>query len=386
MVILNITTLIPSPCSPRENNILLVTAQQHESRKDSIKHVFVRLLPYTPTILTRVSDKWKCYKKLAEAKGYSWDNRYIHVLALVSFKKDVWIRPFTNWLSYAIHKKRLMQLVLDNKVNIIHAHSIYTEGYLARRLSKDLNIPYVITTRGIQRFSLKPQARLNVLKAKSVISINNIHKSLADSILKNRKSHLMPHGIDDMFLLMNRKAGFSVPQIVTICRLLTMKNIERVFYALEKTKADFVYHIYGDGPDLLRLQDVLSGLSIKNKVKFMGFLPYENVPETLSNYDIFVMTSYPETLGRVYFEAMAVGLPVVGARNTGIDGYIQQGVSGYVVQHTDIDELHVVIDALLKDKILREEIGRRAKDMMVANYSWSSVIEKLHSIYKDIDS
>ena len=135
-------------------------------------------------------------------------------------------------------------------------------------------------------------------------------------------------------------------KIVSLCRLLKWKNIDKVFLALEQLDGDFIYDIYGEGPDQARLQNILSTLKIRDKVHFKGYLAYQEVPETLVRYDLFVLPSFREMFGRVYIEAMACGLPVIGAKNCGIDGYIENGVQGFLVNHQDVDEIAAAIRSL----------------------------------------
>src|SRR5690606_12469237 len=168
------------------------------------------------------------------------------------------------------------------------------------------------------------------------------------------KSYLVPHGIDENFFNFKADCKNNVPKIVTICSLLQLKNIDKVLFALNNIKTDFEYHIYGDGPDHDRLLRELYKLDIKEKVKFFDRIEHDRVPGVLEKYDIFVMPSYPENFGRVFIEAMAVGLPVIGAQGAGIDGYIEHGVSAFVVNHNDVSELERVLKALILNDGLRE--------------------------------
>src|SRR5690606_32504327 len=98
---------------------------------------------------------------------------------------------------------------------------------------------------------------------------------------------------------------------------------------------NFIFDIYGDGPEKEALEALVSKLGLSDRIFFKGYIANQILPEILIQYDIFMMPSYPETLGRVYFEAMACGLPVIGSVGTGIDGLIEDGVQGFLVDTRD---------------------------------------------------
>src|SRR5690606_1249079 len=128
-----------------------------------------------------------------------------------------------------------------------------------------------------------------------------------------------------------------VLKIVTMARLLDWKNIDKVLYALKNIGAGFTYDIYGDGPEFKHLERIVQESGLQDKVQFKGFVPYDLVPQTMAEYDLFVLPSYKEWFGRVYIEAMACGLPIIGSRRTGMDGYITEGEQGFLVDHTNLD-------------------------------------------------
>jgi glycosyltransferase involved in cell wall biosynthesis len=293
------------------------------------------------------------------------------------------LRPLFHWLSYITNKARLIRIVQEEKVTLIHAHHVQHSSYIAHRLSRKLNIPYVVTSRKIFSSIHSKQAKQDLNHAEAVISINHFYKKIIDQLVPSNSSHLLPHGLDAAFLtaedkLLQPERG--VVKLISISRLLPLKNIEHVLLALEKSNLPFVYDIYGDGPDFSRLINILAHLKIKDNVRFMGHVPHSEVPPILSQYDIFVLPSYPEGLGRVYLEAMGMGLPVIASKNTGIDGFITNGVSGMLVHPKNIDELSEALNKLIIDVPFRLDIAAAGRALM-HQFSWDKIIPKLHTIY-----
>jgi phosphatidyl-myo-inositol dimannoside synthase len=75
--------------------------------------------------------------------------------------------------------------------------------------------------------------------------------------------------------------------------------------------------IVGDGDDRSRLEEKLKSLGLSRQIIFAGKIPEH---EKVSHYclaDAYVMPSHGEGFGIVFLEALACGVPVIGARWTG---------------------------------------------------------------------
>lgn len=385
MNVLVMGSIFPAPIPDREleNDIQLVTARYHEERYPDVNYFFLLLVPYTNKMLSNFSDKWKGYYKLRKEGSYIHDGKKIYVLSYPVFKRDRLFRNLLGVVAYHIHKRSLKRILNKYNIDLVLAQGILLSGILANNISKSLNVPYIVTTRGLWK-SKKNDFPISVLSdARATINLNFFDFEIASK--QNRNSFLVPHGLSDVFLNCQKDYKGSVQKpirVVTLCRLLQLKNIDKVLYALKESSIDFIFHIYGEGPDHERLASLVNMFGFKNRVIFKGFAPYDKVPSILSMYDVFVMPSFPETLGRAFFEAMACGLPVIGTRGCGIDGYIENGKEGFLINHADVEELSDVLKRLANDRTLLEEMGKNAK-RLTENYTWNAIIDKIDKIYRD---
>lgn len=120
-------------------------------------------------------------------------------------------------------------------------------------------------------------------------------------------------------------------RLVTACLMVKLKNLDLVLRALAVLKEqgfEFVFDVYGDGPEYRPLLELRNRLSLQNEVRFHGFVARPIVIQAMRSSDLFVMPSAPETFGLAYLEAMAAGCVVLGHRNNGIDGIVAHGVDG----------------------------------------------------------
>jgi glycosyltransferase involved in cell wall biosynthesis len=384
MNILVLTNVLPAPIltfNARENDVLIRTAELHENIHPDVKYTFVFVLHTGFT--ARFQSKYKEHKDFMNLKAYNHAGRKIEIITVPTFKWMEKLWPTYVKLAYWMNRAKLRRIVRENKIDVIHGHNLFADLGIAYELSQDQKIPFVVTIRKIGYMeSLGNHIAKFAAKASGLISLGQYEKK--HCAILNPHMHLISHGIDQRFLTIQKQFSTSKPlKIVTVARLLFWKYIDQVLYALEQIKEDFTYDIYGDGPFENKLKEIVAKSSIADKVTFHGFIDYSIMPQTLAQYDLFVLPSYRELFGRVYIEAMACGLPIISAKTTGMDGYITEGEQGLLVDHTNVDEIRDAIQKFIADPTLKAEMGKKAK-AFAADFSWDTVIEKLDDVYRAV--
>jgi glycosyltransferase involved in cell wall biosynthesis len=195
---------------------------------------------------------------------------------------------------------------------------------------------------------------------------------------------LWPGGVDtDRFHPERRSAPMrarltagnpEAPLLLYAGRLSAEKGIERlgsILRAVPQARLALV----GNGPHRPTLERHFTGLP----VVMAGFLHGQELAEAFASADIFVMPSETETLGLVVLEAMASGLPVVGARAGGIPEMIKDGVDGFL--YDEDARAGAVVARLLSDPLEREAIGRAARSTAL-NRGWEAATRILVEHYR----
>ena len=116
------------------------------------------------------------------------------------------------------------------------------------------------------------------------------------------------------------------PLMIYVGRLAVEKRLQDllpVLVAHPKVRLALV----GTGPAREELEEMFKAAGMGDRVTFTGQLSGDALSAAFASADCFVMPSDSETLGFVVLEAMASGVPVVGARAGGIPGLIQDGES-----------------------------------------------------------
>jgi spore coat protein SA len=145
---------------------------------------------------------------------------------------------------------------------------------------------------------------------------------------------------------------------------------------------DLASFYHGDGY-FSHLQAKLSS-DVTSQVSFPGFVPHSRLVEHYRKADVLINPSLSEAFGMSLIEAMAVEVPVIGARVGGMVDIVKDGETGLLVEPGDADALSEAILYLLSDNELRRRMGKAGRKQATARYSWDQVTKNLLHFYEDI--
>ena len=156
---------------------------------------------------------------------------------------------------------------------------------------------------------------------------------------------VIPNGIDlARFKGLDRQRSRQKPGlgnefvVMTIARLESVKGIEYLIRAISKLKEaspqsiNIKLVIVGDGSERENLESLSAKLGLTERVKFLGQIPNEKIPESLAEADCFCLPSLREGFGIVILEAQAAGIPVIGTKVGGILDLIEDDKTGILVE------------------------------------------------------
>jgi glycosyltransferase involved in cell wall biosynthesis len=109
------------------------------------------------------------------------------------------------------------------------------------------------------------------------------------------------------------------------------------------------------------LKKLASSLELKDRIRFIDPVPQRKLAAYMRQAWVFVLPSLSEGLGRVVFEAMACGTPVIASRVGGIPELVQDGLTGYLVQPGDVEMLADRLKWLLSHPEETFRMGREAR-------------------------
>lgn len=163
--------------------------------------------------------------------------------------------------------------------------------------------------------------------------------------------------------------------LIYVGRLAREKRVDLLVDAI-RDLAGVRLVLVGDGPARGELQQRMRGLP----VNFVGYLKGQDLATAYASADIFVFPSDTETFGQVVQEAMASGLPVVGARSGGTLDLIREGVNGQLFEPHVASDLRAQLRRLVANADARIAMGSAGR-LVAENRSWPSVMRELMGHY-----
>lgn len=143
--------------------------------------------------------------------------------------------------------------------------------------------------------------------------------------------------------------------------------------------------IAGGKPDrayFRSLQDRVTRMDLGSRVEFLTDLPQFDLAREMARAAVLVLPSLSEGLGRVVFEAMACGTPVIASRVGGIVDLVVDGETGLLVPPGDVEALAERITWVLAHPEEAREMGRRARKFAQGFYSTQSYVDGYRSSFE----
>ena len=140
--------------------------------------------------------------------------------------------------------------------------------------------------------------------------------------------------------------------------------------------------IAGDGPDRLAVEAMALGLGLRDRVRFVGWIPPDGRFEWLSGADFIAMPSRYESFGLVAAEALAVETPVVAFDIPCLREIVGSDV-GAIVPKDDVEALAKAMWELSVDPVRRAALGTAGK-AKIAHLTWDRAAEAQGTIYREM--
>lgn len=275
--------------------------------------------------------------------------------------------------------------------DLIDAHYFYPDGVAAVLLGKVLNKPVVITARGsdinlIAKFALP--RRMICFAANRAVGVVAVSQALKNALIDlgvpASNIHVLRNGVDlDTFCPQDRtrvraQLGLEGPALLSVGQLVELKSHDLIIGALLEIPG-FTLLIVGDGPERSRLERLTKELKVTNRVRFLGQIPHERLPEIYSAADALVLASSREGWPNVLLEAMACGTPVIGSRVGGIPEILTCPEAGILIAERTPAGVATAVKRLFENLPDRTATRRYAEQ-----FSWDATTQGQIRLFADI--
>jgi len=297
---------------------------------------------------------------------------------------------------YARLIPRVRDLLRFRKIDLIHAHAALPCGHAAALLSRELNIPFVVTVHGLDAFFdnqvhgyagawCHRVARMVYRTASRVICISDkVAERVRSGARTPVSTSVIYNGVDTE--IFSPTADDCSNVILSAGNLIPIKGHELLLQALAVVLPRYPQiscEIIGDGPERKRLSVLARECKIGDKVSFLGRQSRKQVAEAMRRCALFALPSRYEGLGCVYLEAMAAGKAVIACRRQGIDEIIQHESNGWLIEPGNLQELITALTVLLSNSQLRRQLGEAARRTVLQGLSLSDQAAQLMVLYRE---
>jgi teichuronic acid biosynthesis glycosyltransferase TuaC len=261
--------------------------------------------------------------------------------------------------------------------DLVHAHCIAPPGHAAARWRRrDGRPPLVVSAHGPDMIGVPKlsgvarRACVAGLRGADLVVANSRWaerrcEQIAGGPLPTRVVHL---GADLPAPAPERRES---PTLVTLAHLVARKRHAVVLHALAelRPRRELDYLVIGDGPGRRPLERLAAELGLAERVRFTGQLEHGRALAELARCHLFVMPGVEEPFGVAFVEAMAAGVPAIGARGEGGPEDIAAAGGGMLlVPPDDHRALARTIEEALAGGL--DELGRAARENVERNFTW----------------
>jgi glycosyltransferase involved in cell wall biosynthesis len=335
---------------------------------------------------------------------YIWPDR-LHIMGHArALDKDVRLKPLVFVLLPFFVTAAFLKLwgvARQQRADLIYAHWVLPNGFIAACVAAVMQIPFVISLHGSDVFVarrnpiFKFAARWTFKRAAGVTACSPELKQAAMSLDGPKNTMLLPWGADpQVFTPEKRKRGdpdSAQPQIIVAAlgRFVYKKGFEYLLNAMPEVLQECPQVrliLGGDGSLMDMFQQRIAELGIREHVSLPGRVPWDEVPDFLAGADIFVLPSVRDEDGNVdglptvVLEAMSSGAAVIASDIGGVSLVIDDRVNGLLVPPGDSAALRDAIIHLAKNLDQRLALAQSARNDIVERFNWDRIAMRISAL------
>ena len=300
----------------------------------------------------------------------------------------------------------LVAFVKQNRIDIVHAHNgrtalvarlakclyptlrvVFTQHFIAPSSATRLGVSKVISN-AVHSFIAAGLDHIICISAAVEDAIDlrrGAYTRCSKSVIWNgiETSHLKVPSDEDIH---NLRDELQIPLYATVVlsasRLEPEKSVDLIidaFASMCKEDHNLILVIAGTGSQLRGLSNLVTKLEITPNVRFVGFRT--DVDTLMCMANVFVIASEAEPFGLSILESMSLGTPVVAANAGGPKEIIDDGLTGFLFNPRDVNDLKAAINRCLNLEFA-SDVTEHAKNAVNDKFSAFRMASKTLSIYE----
>lgn len=293
----------------------------------------------------------------------------LNIPRLWNITRDKMMGRKTEVSAWPVYRKRLKNIFLRNKPDVLHAH-FGPMGVLLAPVAKELNIPLVVTFYGYdisqllkEEFWRQAYRNLARVVARVTVLSGEMRSRALEAGFSEEQIEIVHLGtkVKDMVY---QEPSIPIRKFLSVGRLSEKKghldSLKAFQSVLQNSKEPLSFSIIGEGEDRGEIESFIDSNSLSESVTLLGGLPHSKVVKKLYEADAFVLHSKTASSGdkegtpTVLAEAQAAGLPCLSTFHSGIPEMIPAENHRFLAEEGDVAGITTNIKQLLSES--EEEI------------------------------
>jgi N-acetyl-alpha-D-glucosaminyl L-malate synthase BshA len=267
--------------------------------------------------------------------------------------------PLFEYVPYeTILASKIVDIVKQNKLDVLHVHYAIPHASAALMaknilMEQGIDIPIVTTLHGTDITlvgkdpTYEPVVSYSINHSDAVTAVSeSLKRDTYANFHIEKPIFVIPNFIDFSRFVKQKKEHFKkaiAPQgekiLVHTSNFRKVKRVEDVIkiFAIVSKKVACKLLLIGDGPERTNIELLSREMGVDDRVTFLG--KQEQIEEILSVCDLFILTSETESFGLAALEAMACEVPVISTNTGGIPEVNVEGVTGYLSNIGDVEDM-----------------------------------------------
>ncbi len=356
-------------------------------------YLFKELAKYKDIQISLItSSTWK-YKE----EDFS-DNIKIYYLDIAKNNESAHFQTNKDLLKYSMKSYFFAKKILKNE----NYHKIFSFfgipcWYIAEKLSKKFDIPYIVSLRGsdvpfynprfekLDKYIFQKLSKKIWKNAEKTITLSKDLTNLAKKTSSQQEFTILYNWVDCNFYKPdnNIKNLENTTNILFVWRLIQRKWLDYLLEAFKNLSSKYdklKLYIAWDGPKKEEYNEYIKVNNLSENVVFLWNLPKDKLLQIYQKAHIFVLPSLNEALWNVTQEALACWIPIITTKTWAAE-FIKDWENWYVIDKKNSKQIEEKLDILIKNKNLTKKMRENSRKVAL-DHSWKNVAEKIYEFLK----
>lgn len=293
----------------------------------------------------------------------------------------------------------MVDVIVNNQIELLHVHYAIphaSAAYMTKKIlaTQGKTIPVITTLHGTditlvgRDKTFAPVVSFSINQSDAITAVSYNLREETNKIFKIQKEIEVIQNFVDVRRF-NKKPIDAFRRVIAphdekivihasnFRRIKRVEDVVRIFARIHKEVPSKLLFV-GDGPERPSAESLSRDLNIGDDIRFVG--KQEQMEEILAIGDLFLLTSEYESFGLAALEAMAAGVPVISTNAGGLPEINEHGVTGYMSNVGNVDEMSAYAIELLSDDELLKKFKANAYEQ-AKKFDIQNIIPKYEKLY-----